>query len=81
VRDLEKVFQEEDEIEAKQKVERSKEKLFEDTLDAIRVKWGEVDWKIVCQECGVVFIFTKGEQDFYKKQNFNSPRRCLGCKA
>ena len=52
----------------------------ENALDSMRVKWGEIDWEIVCQECGTHFTFLKEEQVFYKKHNFNSPRRCPDCR-
>lgn len=35
---------------------------------------------IVCVECGNVFDFTASEQEFYKKNNFNQPRRCKDCR-
>ena len=37
------------------------------------------DKKIVCKDCGKEFIFTVGEQEFYKSKNFAFPQRCRQC--
>ena len=35
------------------------------------------DKTIVCKECGKEFVFTEGEQEFYKEKGFeNDPGRC-----
>ena len=35
------------------------------------------DKTIVCKDCGKEFIFTVGEQEFYKEKGFeNEPVRC-----
>ena len=35
------------------------------------------DKKIICKDCGKEFIFTVGEQEFYKEKGFeNDPVRC-----
>ena len=35
------------------------------------------DKKITCKDCGKEFIFTVGEQEFYKEKGFeNDPFRC-----
>ena len=35
------------------------------------------DKKITCKDCGKEFIFTVGEQEFYKEKGFeNDPVRC-----
>jgi CxxC-x17-CxxC domain-containing protein len=35
-----------------------------------------------CLDCGVEFIFTAGEQEFYAKKGFqNEPKRCPDCRA
>ena len=40
------------------------------------------DKQIKCKDCGVMFVFTDGEQDFYKKKGFdNEPTRCAPCRA
>ena len=38
------------------------------------------DIKIVCRDCGVEFIFTKGEQNFYKERGLHNPVRCKDCR-
>ena len=35
------------------------------------------DKKIICKDCGKDFIFTEGEQAFYKE---NEPVRCPDCR-
>ncbi|MBE6062673.1 MAG: cytochrome C551 [Clostridium butyricum] len=39
------------------------------------------DKKITCKDCGEEFIFTVGEQEFYKEKGFtNEPVRCKSCR-
>lgn len=39
------------------------------------------DEKIICKDCGKEFIFTVGEQEFYKEKNIeNKPKRCKACR-
>ena len=39
------------------------------------------DKTIVCKDCGKEFIFTEGEQAFYKEKGFdNDPVRCPECR-
>ena len=39
------------------------------------------DRTLKCKDCGVDFIFTEGEQAFYKEKGFeNDPVRCLDCR-
>lgn len=39
------------------------------------------DKTLVCKDCGKEFVFTAGEQEFYKKQGFeNEPVRCKECR-
>ncbi|MCR4944496.1 MAG: zinc-ribbon domain-containing protein [Clostridium sp.] len=39
------------------------------------------DKTIVCVDCGKEFVFTKGEQEFYKEKGFeNEPKRCPDCR-
>ena len=39
------------------------------------------DKTIVCKDCGKEFIFTVGEQEFYKEKGFeNDPVRCPDCR-
>jgi DNA-directed RNA polymerase subunit RPC12/RpoP len=39
------------------------------------------DKNIVCKDCGKDFVFTEGEQAFYKEKGFeNDPVRCPECR-
>ena len=39
------------------------------------------DKKIICKDCEKEFIFTVGEQEFYKEKGFeNDPVRCPDCR-
>ena len=39
------------------------------------------DKTLVCSNCGKEFIFTEGEQEFYKEKGFeNEPKRCPDCR-
>lgn len=39
------------------------------------------DKTLVCKDCGKEFIFTEGEQAFYKEKGFeNEPQRCADCR-
>ena len=39
------------------------------------------DKTLVCKECGKEFVFTAGEQAFYKEQGFeHEPVRCPECR-
>ena len=39
------------------------------------------DKKIICKDCGNEFVFTVGEQEFYKEKGFdNDPVRCDDCR-
>lgn len=38
------------------------------------------DKEIVCRDCGNIFIFTVGEQEFYEEKEFNEPVRCYECR-
>lgn len=39
------------------------------------------DKKIICKDCGKEFVFTVGEQEFYKEKEFdNDPVRCPDCR-
>lgn len=39
------------------------------------------DKTIVCKDCGKEFVFTEGEQEFYKEKGFeNDPVRCPDCR-
>lgn len=39
------------------------------------------DKTILCKDCGQEFVFTVGEQEFYKEKGFdNDPVRCQECR-
>jgi len=39
------------------------------------------DRTLVCKDCGAEFVFTVGEQEFYKERGFeNDPVRCPVCR-
>ncbi|MDP4183353.1 MAG: zinc-ribbon domain-containing protein [Bacillota bacterium] len=39
------------------------------------------DKALTCKDCGSEFIFTEGEQTFYKEKGFqNEPQRCPNCR-
>jgi len=39
------------------------------------------DKTLVCQDCKKEFVFTVGEQEFYKAKGFdNEPKRCKACR-
>jgi len=39
------------------------------------------DKTLVCKDCGHDYVFTEGEQEFYKQKGFdNEPQRCPACR-
>lgn len=39
------------------------------------------DKTLTCVDCGVEFVFTQGEQEFYAEKGFtNEPKRCPDCR-
>ena len=39
------------------------------------------DKNLTCKDCGAEFVFTEGEQAFYKEKGFeNEPQRCPDCR-
>lgn len=39
------------------------------------------DKTLVCKDCNNEFVFTEGEQEFYKEKGFeNEPQRCPECR-
>jgi len=39
------------------------------------------DEKLICEDCGVEFVFTEGEQQFYAEKGLlNKPKRCPECR-
>nr|WP_245301330.1 MULTISPECIES: zinc-ribbon domain-containing protein [Thermoanaerobacterium] len=53
-------------------------------LNLINLKKEEsvvADKTLVCKDCGKEFVFTEGEQAFYKEKGFeNEPQRCPECR-
>ena len=42
--------------------------------------WGQQDETLTCRECKQTFVFSKGEQIFYRQQGLDSkPGRCKPC--
>ena len=42
---------------------------------------GFADRQLTCMECGAEFLFTAGEQEFYKFKGFeNDPKQCKQCR-
>jgi len=40
------------------------------------------DKKLTCRDCGVEFVFSAREQEFYEEKGFaNEPLRCPECRA
>src|SRR5215470_9337938 len=39
------------------------------------------DKTVTCRDCGMDFVFTSGEQEFYAQKGFtNEPTRCASCR-
>jgi hypothetical protein len=39
------------------------------------------DKNLICKDCNQEFVFTEGEQAFYKEKGFdNEPQRCPACR-
>ncbi|MFI5069999.1 MAG: zinc-ribbon domain containing protein [Terriglobales bacterium] len=39
------------------------------------------DKLLTCVDCGIDFVFTSGEQEFFRDKQFkNAPKRCKACK-
>ena len=40
-----------------------------------------VDRELVCRDCNATFLFSAGEQDFFRKKGLsNEPKRCPNCR-
>jgi CxxC-x17-CxxC domain-containing protein len=40
------------------------------------------DKTLVCRDCGITFVFTAGEQEFYQSKGLmHDPQRCPACRA
>ena len=49
--------------------------------EEVKVEGEFVDETLVCKECGNEFVFTAGEQQFYKEKGFlNKPKSCKACR-
>jgi CxxC-x17-CxxC domain-containing protein len=43
---------------------------------------GLADKTLVCRDCGITFVFTAGEQEFYQEKGLlHAPQRCPSCRA
>ena len=43
---------------------------------------GFADRELLCVDCGAAFLFSAGEQQFFKERGFtNDPKHCKQCKA
>ncbi len=38
------------------------------------------DIKVKCIDCGDDFIFTAGEQKYFRDNNLHQPKRCFNCR-
>ena len=38
------------------------------------------DKELSCKDCGQLFTFTEGEQDFFSQRGFSEPVRCRPCR-
>ena len=38
------------------------------------------DKELECEDCKELFTFTAGEQEFFAKKGFHTPKRCKGCR-
>ncbi|WP_066645364.1 zinc-ribbon domain-containing protein [Christensenella timonensis] len=39
------------------------------------------DKTLICKDCGAEFVFTEGEQEFFREKGFdNEPVRCPACR-
>src|SRR5436190_15506394 len=50
-------------------------------LKGARRAMSYADKTITCRDCGMDFVFTSGEQEFYAQKGFtNEPTRCPSCR-
>ena len=55
--------------------------LFNRNLFKFKEEFIMEDKTLVCKDCGAEFVFTVGEQEFYKEKGFdNEPKRCMACR-
>ena len=38
------------------------------------------DRELICADCGLEFLFTAGEQRFYRSKGLAEPKRCKACR-
>ena len=38
------------------------------------------DETLTCRDCGRQFVFTAGEQEFYRERGMSEPKRCETCR-
>ncbi len=38
------------------------------------------DKRLQCLDCGVSFVFSKGEQRYFLSKSLSEPKRCLQCR-
>nr|WP_269321887.1 RQC-minor-1 family DNA-binding protein [Oceanobacillus salinisoli] len=69
-----KVFQSEEPFDPTSAIKR------ENTMKEALKGFAPFDFRIKCWECGKRFIFTVGEQKFYKQKGFSEPKRCKPCR-
>lgn len=71
------------------KLRQEQMKLFSPWREVLRNVWCfnfkedniMTDKTLVCTDCGSEFVFTVGEQEFYKEKGFdNEPKRCVPCR-
>lgn len=39
------------------------------------------DKELACQDCQSTFVWSAGEQRFYREHDFTPPKRCPSCRA
>jgi len=44
------------------------------------VRQSDADETLKCGDCGLSFVFTRGEQAFFEEMGFKRPRRCRECR-
>lgn len=40
-----------------------------------------MDLTIICESCGQEFVFTEGEQEYYRQRELDDPKLCMICRA
>jgi CxxC-x17-CxxC domain-containing protein len=39
------------------------------------------DMELECGDCGVTFVFSAEDQEFYSQKRYSNPKRCPDCRA